>query len=63
MGDPVTYRSAMESAVVAAAIVLGGLAATIAVAWGLYRRNVNARRRYVYLQPAPQREEELSPAR
>jgi len=53
----------MESAVLAGAIALGGLAATIAVAWGLYRRNLNARRRYVYLQPAPQREEELTPTR
>jgi ABC-type Fe3+ transport system permease subunit len=51
VGDPITYRSAKDAAILMAAVVVGGLAVTIAVAWLVYRRNVNARRRYVYVAP------------
>jgi hypothetical protein len=51
--DPITYRSAKAAAAMMGAIVLGGLAVTLGVMSLLYRRNRIARRRYVFVDPAP----------
>jgi hypothetical protein len=50
--DPIRYRSAREAAALMAMVVVGGLAVTVGIAALLYRRDRNARRRYVFVQPA-----------